>query len=29
MVERDAYRDVEKLFKQDRYGKCREIDRHG
>ena len=24
MVERDAYRDVEKLFRQNRYGKCRE-----
>ncbi|MBR5620754.1 MAG: hypothetical protein IKW76_13555 [Clostridia bacterium] len=29
MVERDAYRDVKKLFRQDRYGKCREIESHG
>lgn len=27
LVERDAYRDAEKLFYQDRYGKCREIEK--
>ena len=27
IVELDAYRDVEKLFRQDRYGKCYEISR--